>query len=1213
MRFALPWFLVSALSIVLYLWLRKRARADGTQLFSAGFLIPVDVRSSGAGQERRRSWETWLACVALLLLALLGAQPSVLDDGRLIITDGPLVSEQLKPEDRLVRAGISPSVESNGEKILPVDVRPNWLAASAFGRKAYPNLRQVFVPSERAVSRDLRAGMRRFGDQWGLAIQVPKGVTVEALSDSESLRLMRTVDGFEYVGLPAGRLIHLRSTDGASVVLCGHGRKKMGLKRGLLPIALERGLALHPAIELVDDGGVFELTSPSELKEPSAFALKKVHVEILQPTIEESLILRFPGVLSPPAAQVDRWSPIKNPGESLMFAGNHPMVSFQQSGDIGVLQFAFEPSHTDLTRTAGWPVLMMTIGDRLHRQFNGCVEHPAGTALVVKSKRSLRVIGPSGLSRPVISKNGVVTITGLDSAGVYSLTDGSRELDIVITANREKDDQGSIPSEVSSSVETALVPNLSLWLSLLAVLMMLSFIGRPRRWYLAATLAVLFVPVATEQLGGHARSLSLLTDVSASMDQSTSSAEAEVAESIAKASVFRADFANGIVKVGSPDGASIDALGGVDLAKTFRELHDTELRDHDLFLMSDGRFEAQEVSWHQPVYVYLKQTEGLDVRIVEAEAVEMNDGVYIHALVESNGPAVGRLVVRERIQTFRFMSAGRQSLSVRVDRNDDPMEQLEIQSDGDQELANNRLAVRVRRPLRRSALVLGQCPESMQTYLSSQYRVVDFEAEPNFSDIRITALCDTPLETIPMAILKGLPSWLERGGTLYLGGRRQAFGLGGWIGTELDTLSPLGFKPEAQGRGVIHLLVALDSSGSMSAVAGGVGMEGLRTAVPQWLSGLDAKDRVSIASFDSGIRVLMQNASAETIRRDGFPTPTESGGGTRLAPIVDWALSTIKPGVRPYLLLVSDGQFADTQQWEIQVETLRNAGVKVLSVSLGDDAEHQRLCGLSRATNGRCFKQSSRAMPRFISAAILSAQGALDVLGGAVSASEAWSIRVGGPLPSVERKVRVRLKPDARLLARQGSTPILAESAWGLGRVIAFASDRWALSGAQWRDLLSPALNDKDVDLRVSQSATDIILQGQPNMLAPSRPLQIMMGSERLAGGPWRLIRPGVFASEIPERVMGPFSLTIYAEERLHNYRFDGRVHDEWGSAERGRTVLEALASTSGGAVLTTVQEVEQLLTDRQRLGGIPLYYPLLIGGILLILLSVGRQSMGVE
>ena len=118
---------------------------------------------------------------------------------------------------------------------LPVDVRPNWLAARAFWRKAYPNLRQVFVPSERAVSRDLRAGMRRFGDQWGLAIQVPKGVTVEALSDSESLRLMRTVDGFEYVGLPAGRLIHLRSTDGASVVLCGHGRKKMGLKRSKQP------------------------------------------------------------------------------------------------------------------------------------------------------------------------------------------------------------------------------------------------------------------------------------------------------------------------------------------------------------------------------------------------------------------------------------------------------------------------------------------------------------------------------------------------------------------------------------------------------------------------------------------------------------------------------------------------------------------------------------------------------------------------------------------------------------------------------------------------------------------------------------------------------------------------------------------------------------------------------------------------------------------
>ena len=294
-----------------------------------------------------------------------------------------------------------------------------------------------------------------------------------------------------------------------------------------------------------------------------------------------------------------------------------------------------------------------------------------------------------------------------------------------------------------------------------------------------------------------------------------------------------------------------------------------------------------------------------------------------------------------------------------MERTDDLTEQLSIEAVGDREPLNDRLSVRITRPLRRSALVLGDCPLTMSNYLSRQYRVVDFEAEPNFSDIRITALCDVSIESIPDAVLKGLPGWLERG-TLYLGGRKKAFGLGGWVGSEIENLSPFSFEPEEEGRGTIHMLVAIDSSGSMSVAGGGVGMDKLSAVVPQWMAGLRDEDKVSIASFDADLKVLMRRVSANVIRQQGFMSPSDSGGGTRFGPVVDWVVSESLPKMRAYLLVVSDGQFADFENWRNQADELRNAGVKVLGVSLGDDSAHARLCELARRTEGQCFKETHR-------------------------------------------------------------------------------------------------------------------------------------------------------------------------------------------------------------------------------------------------------------
>ena len=109
MTFALPWFLITLVFVYIYLWLWRSTERKSVRFFSGGFLVTPDLKSSGVGRERRRTLEKWLACLVLLLLSILGAQPVFYERGKLILTDGPLPIGSVATQDRVIRAGTIPS------------------------------------------------------------------------------------------------------------------------------------------------------------------------------------------------------------------------------------------------------------------------------------------------------------------------------------------------------------------------------------------------------------------------------------------------------------------------------------------------------------------------------------------------------------------------------------------------------------------------------------------------------------------------------------------------------------------------------------------------------------------------------------------------------------------------------------------------------------------------------------------------------------------------------------------------------------------------------------------------------------------------------------------------------------------------------------------------------------------------------------------------
>ena len=96
--------------------------------------------------------------------------------------------------------------------------------------------------------------------------------------------------------------------------------------------------------------------------------------------------------------------------------------------------------------------------------------------------------------------------------------------------------------------------------------------------------------------------------------------------------------------------------------------------------------------------------------------------------------------------------------------------------------------------------------------------------------------------------------------------------------------------------------------------------------------------------------------------------------------------------------------------------------------------------------------------------------------------------------------------------------PFAAERYFGLGRVIAIATDSWGLSPEQWKNLLSPALNERDVNFRVTIEGKRLVVQGRPTMEAPQGVPVYRVLKKQISGAPWTLLAPVVFRPTYPTR-----------------------------------------------------------------------------------------------
>ncbi|HEV8291193.1 MAG TPA: VWA domain-containing protein, partial [Tepidisphaeraceae bacterium] len=172
----------------------------------------------------------------------------------------------------------------------------------------------------------------------------------------------------------------------------------------------------------------------------------------------------------------------------------------------------------------------------------------------------------------------------------------------------------------------------------------------------------------------------------------------------------------------------------------------------------------------------------------------------------------------------------------------------------------------------------------------------------------IIVLNNLPASAFSQTQLDRLEQYIrDLGGSIVLIGGDHAFAAGGYTGTTLDSLSPLASAPPTP---TIHWLLLADSSGSMSAAAGGFTRFDLaRQSLISLLPHLPPEDPVSIGSFAENLRWWSTGKSATETAKIPFPQ-IQPNGPTNLEPALLQIISEAEIGMPKELLVLTD---ADTK------------------------------------------------------------------------------------------------------------------------------------------------------------------------------------------------------------------------------------------------------------------------------------------------------------
>jgi len=315
-------------------------------------------------------------------------------------------------------------------------------------------------------------------------------------------------------------------------------------------------------------------------------------------------------------------------------------------------------------------------------------------------------------------------------------------------------------------------------------------------------------------------------------------------------------------------------------------------------------------------------------------------------------------------------------------------------------------------------------------------------------------------------------------GLVVIGGD-QSFGLGGYLGSDLEELLPVVAEiTDPRRRQTVAEVLAIDTSGSMGAchcregqlggfpasqIDGGVNKTDIsRSAATRAIAALSSQDEIGVLAFDATTRWLLDlQAVPGTDAIDAALGRLTPEGGTFIEDVLATSAAALRESSASlkHVVVFSDGftDPGDIEAMATEAAELAAEGITVSVIATGEGSARE-LAAIARAGGGRFYPgRNLQAIPEILVEETIIASRELVNEGDfvpVVTGIDASTQNLTAA-PSLQGFVGVSEKPGARTLLRIGpeQDPLLATWRTGLGTVSAWSSDagtRWTTQWPSW-------------------------------------------------------------------------------------------------------------------------------------------------------------------
>jgi len=358
-------------------------------------------------------------------------------------------------------------------------------------------------------------------------------------------------------------------------------------------------------------------------------------------------------------------------------------------------------------------------------------------------------------------------------------------------------------------------------------------------------------------------------------------------------------------------------------------------------------------------------------------------------------------------------------------------------------------------------------------------------------------LDNVPADALPPGTAAAMAAYVsDLGGGLIMIGGSEAFGAGGWRGSPVEPLLPVRLDlPDRLLSSEVAIVFVLDNSGSMWRPVMGSSrtqQEIANEAAAMAIRSLDRLDQIGVIAFNSDVEEIVQLApnqnpaeAAERVRG------IMSGGGTNAGPGIALAGQWLRNATAKtkHIVVLSDGRSQNSGGLPGQAQALSDAGIKVSTISVGDDADASTMAEMARRGGGKPFVVTNpRTLPQIFMKAVRIVRTPLIREEPFVPVVLPTGSPLTGGLPTLPVLrglvlTQARTEPTIiNAITTPRGEPVLAHWQAGLGRCAAFTSDSGAWS-ADW--IKSPVYDQfwKQVVRGVARSAS--VAQGLSVTISP--------------------------------------------------------------------------------------------------------------------------------